>query len=84
MCSRRMLHTEMLMQRWLLDLVIATHRDYSSLTNTDGRLTIEHTVLRLRVLKHIYLISVLSVRNGYHSALKTSSMEIYLTYTSRM
>nr|DAP66454.1 MAG TPA: hypothetical protein [Caudoviricetes sp.] len=79
-----MLHTEMLMLRWLLDLVIATHRDYSSLTNMDGRLIIEHTVLRLRVLKHTYLILVLLVRNGYHSALKISSMEIYLIYISRM
>ena len=59
------------MLRWLLDLVIVMLRDYNSLTNTDGRLTIERTVLRLRVLKHTYLILVLLVRNGYHSVLKT-------------
>nr|DAN23353.1 MAG TPA_asm: hypothetical protein [Bacteriophage sp.] len=79
-----MLHIETLMLRWLLDLVIVTHRDYSSLTNMDGRPTIEHMALRPRALKRTYLISVLLVKNGYHSALKTSSMEIYLIYINRM
>nr|DAH37524.1 MAG TPA: hypothetical protein [Caudoviricetes sp.] len=84
MYRKRMLHIETLMLRWLLDLVIVTHRDYSSLTNMDGRLIIEHTVLRLRVLKHTCLILVLLVRNGCHSVLKISSTEIYLIYISRI
>nr|DAE29143.1 MAG TPA: hypothetical protein [virus sp. ctx9V1] len=83
MCRKRTLHIEMLMLRWLLDLAIVMHRDCSSLTNTDGKLTIEPTVLRLRVLKHTYLILVLLVRNGCHNALKTSSIAIFLICISR-
>nr|DAL48758.1 MAG TPA_asm: hypothetical protein [Caudoviricetes sp.] len=84
MCRRRTLHIETLMPKWLLDLVIVTHRDYSSLTNMDGRLIIEHTALRLRVLKHTCLTLVLLVRNGCLSVLKTSSMAIFLICINRI